>query len=87
MKRSGQRSRLAAIEAALAPGGTILKILGGVPDPAAAAAPAEPQQLELPLPVPSARVARPVGRMFTKRSPRDHHPARRNRTGGRGCQS
>lgn len=49
MKRAGQRSRLAAIEAALAPGGAVIKIEGGVPD-ALASKPADPVQLELPLP-------------------------------------
>lgn len=70
MKRAGQRSRLAAIEAALAPGGTVIKIEGGMPETAAAAGFAELVQLELPLPAPS-RPSRGAGRVFTKPPAKD----------------
>lgn len=65
MKRAGQRSRLAAIEAALGSGGVRIVIEGGVPAPAANSAPAEPVQLDLPLPKPPPGPSRASGRAFT----------------------
>jgi hypothetical protein len=76
VKRAGQRSRLAAIEAALGAGGVVIKIEGGVPDAIAAPISAEPVQLDLPLPKPPPSPSRGAGRVFVKPGP-PHNPAGR----------